>query len=334
MGGAAASMGYSSEQRSNAELTNCLRANFENAIFDSMPNADGDGHALVNGNGNGTAGGKEITDNSVKKVNYTQWTSTFDHGKTVYVPATGYNSAPLQEEREQYDITLKLFYLPGMSPSRTEEQTREALNLVLKELKVQSIDLLIISFPGIYFDEQTEDCPEKIKSRGPVETTPEPIDVQIEIWRTLERLHDEGLVLKLGLSEFGTERLQPFLEHTRIRPAVNQINLRDCCSVPKPLLSLAKTNSIELLVHNDCTNVLPRGTLRELLGRSEDGAGVLASDGVKAGKKPKGREGGEGDDGGIRGEVEPQWVIKYTAVVQNRGVVENKGYFAVAEVHG
>ena len=34
----------------------------------------------------------------------------------------------------------------------------------------------------------------------------------------------------------------------------------------------------------------------------------------------------------LRGEVQPLWVVRYTAVVRNRGVVENKGYFAVAEL--
>jgi glutamate--cysteine ligase regulatory subunit len=36
---------------------------------------------------------------------------------------------------------------------------------------------------------------------------------------------------------------------------------------------------------------------------------------------------------GLKGDVEPQWVIKYTAVVRDRGVVENKGYFAGAELN-
>ena len=317
MGEEAASMGYTTGQRSNAELTNCLRANFENAILDSTPPT----------NGNGAQNGLHPS-----RIDYHKWTSPKDTGKTICIPATNYNNAPLQEEREQYDITTKLFYLPGASPSKREEQTREALKLVLDELKVPSIDLLIVSFPGIYFDEESEDCPVKISSRGPAEAEPESLEVQSETWRTLEKLHDEGLILKLGLSEFGTERLQPFLENARIKPAVNQINLRDCCSVPKPLLSLAKSNGIDLLVHNDSSNILPRGTLRELLGRGENGAGVLAADGG-VGEKRKDRE-GEASSGGIRGDVEPQWVIKYTAVVQNRGVVENKGYFAVAEVHG
>ena len=323
MNGAAASVGYSTVQRSNTELINCLRVNFENAIIDSEPETNGNGEE----NGNGTQNGGSNTN-----VDYKRWTSTNDGGKTICIPAIDYNNEPLQEEREQYDITAKLFYLPNVSPAQRETQTREALDLVLKGLKMPSIDLLIVSFPGIYFDEVSEDCPDKISSRGPIEAEPESLDKQIDTWQILERLHDEGLVKRLGLSEFGAERLEPFLEKTRIRPAVDQINLRDCCSVPKPLLSLAKSKEIELLVHNDCTNVLPRGTLRELLGPGQNGAGVLSADGEKLGKR-KERE-GEESVGTIKGDVAPQWVIKYTAVVQNRGVIENKGYYAVAEVQG
>lgn len=99
--------------------------------------------------------------------------------------------------------------------------------------------------------------------------------------------------------------------------------MRDCCVVPKPLILYAKKEGIELLTHNDCTNVLPRGTLRDILG-SEKGAGVLVA--------KEGGDGGEGGNEGLKGDVEPQWVVKYTAVVKDRGVVENKGYFAVAEL--
>lgn len=323
MSGAAASVGYSTAQRSNTELVNCLRVNFENAIIDSEPETDGNGEQNGTGAQNGTHS---------MNVDHRRWTATMDEGKTICIPALDYNNEPLQEEREQYDITAKLFYLPNASPTHREKQTREALDLVLKGLKMPSIDLLIVSFPGIYFDEVSEDCPDKISSRGPIEAEPESLDKQIDTWQILERLHDEGLVKRLGLSEFGAERLQPFLEKTRIRPAVDQINLRDCCSVPKPLMSLAKSNQIELLVHNDCTNVLPRGTLREILGQGEDGAGVLSAGGEKLGKR-KERD-GEESAGTIKRDVVPQWVIKYTAVIQNRGVIENKGYYAVAEVQG
>lgn len=275
-------------------------------------------------NGNGTS----------KHPTYQAWTKRKDD--TLEIPALDFSNSALAEERDQYDITVKLFYLPDASREKRAAQTREALDLVMKELHVPSIDLLIVSFPGIYFDEE-EDCPDKISTRGPVEAEPEPLEGQIKAWKTLEALHNEGLVRKLGIAEFGKDRLEQLLEKVQIPPSVDQINLRDCCSVPKDLMALAKSKSVELLVHNDCSNVLPRGTTRELLGCGETGAGVLA-EASKAGDKRKSLHGEERLNGdtaaGLRGEVQPQWVVKYTAVVRNRGVVENKGYFACAELVG
>jgi glutamate--cysteine ligase regulatory subunit len=34
----------------------------------------------------------------------------------------------------------------------------------------------------------------------------------------------------------------------------------------------------------------------------------------------------------MKGDLTPEWVVKYTAVVRDRGVIENKGYFAAAEL--
>lgn len=312
--GGGSSIRRSTTQKSNAEFISSLRANFQ------------DSSTLQNGHVNG--------DGKPKKPSYHSWTRTTStkDGTIIEVPTLDFSSSALQEERAQYDITLKLFYLPGVDPKKRAAQTREALDLVLEELHMPSVDLLIVSFPGIYFDEE-EDCPDKISTRGPVESEPEPLDSQIETWKTLEQLHDEGLVKRLGIAEFGEERLENFLREARIKPAVNQINLRDCCSVPKPLMKLAKSNGIELLVHNDCSNILPRGTVRELLGSGEGGAGVLA-EADKTGGKRKSLHGEPSAADGLRGEVQPQWVVKYTAVVKNRGVVENKGYFAVAELSG
>lgn len=238
--------------------------------------------------------------------------------------------SPLTEPRESYDITVKLFYLPNISADRRCAQTREAIELVLKELGASCIDLLIVSFPGISFDAEDEDSDLEDPPSAPQSTSenndgccmdaevpPEDIETMIKTWRTLEKLHQEGLVSRLGISEFGVTRLGKFLEQTKIQPSVNQINVRDCCVVPKPLILYAKQQKIELLTHNDCTNILPRGTLRQILGSGENGSGVLA---------------GEDNTDGLKGDVEPQWVVKYTAVVKDRGVVENKGYFAVAEL--
>lgn len=194
---------------------------------------------------------------------------------------------------------------------------QEAISLVLRELHMPSIDLLIVSFPGVSFDADDEEENEE-QPNWTQDGDSEDVNAMVETWKALEHLHEKGLALQIGVSEFGNERLEKFLPRTKVRPSVDQINVRDCCVVPKSLILYAKQERIELLTHNDCTNVLPSGTVRELLGSGEKGAGVLA--------------GPNEESDGLKGDVEPQWVVKYTAVVRDRGVIESKGYFAMAEV--
>jgi glutamate--cysteine ligase regulatory subunit len=281
-------------QKSNIELINSLRSNFL-AWQNESANTNGNGHS------NGC------------RPPASSWTHRGEDG--LYIPAIDFSQPGLAEERDQYDITVKLFYLPGIPASRRCAHTREAIDLVLKELHVKSIDLLIVSFPGILFDAD-DDSEEEDNEASSGE--PDDFDSMVQTWHVLESLHDEGMIAQLGVAEFGSERLARFLPHTKVKPSVDQINLKDCCVVPKSLILYAKQEQIQLLTHNDCNDILPVGTTRELLGPSEKGAGILAS-------SP------DADDG-IQGDVEPQWVVKYTAVVKDRGVVENKGYFALADV--
>lgn len=274
------------QQKSNVELINSLRSNFLVAQQTPSQEPNGTGHA-------------------------SSWTRQTDDG--LYIPAIDFSQPGLTEERDQYDITVKLFYLPGIPASRRCAHTREAIDLVLKELHVASIDLLIVSFPGILFDADDDSEEEDNASKGE-----DDFDSMVQTWRVLESLHEQGMIAQLGVAEFGCDRLARFLQHTQVKPSVDQINLKDCCVVPKSLILYAKQEQIQLLTHNDCHDILPVGMTRELLGPAEESAGILAS-------SPDAND-------GIQGDIEPQWVVKYTAVVKDRGVVENKGYFALAEV--
>ena len=304
-------IGASSHDKSNTELKSALCLNIRGARTDAIQDQD----TVENG-----------------ERLYHKWTSHSKDHKTMYVPELDFKDSALGEEREQYDITVKIFFLPGEDEAAREAHVREALDLVLKELHMPNVDLLILQFPGVYFDEDTEACPDKIKSRGPRQREPESLHSQVETWQVAEKLHEQGLVLRLGVSEFGAERLAPFLEKVKILPAVDQISLRDCCSVPKPLSALAKEKNIDLLVHNDVVDILPRGTLRQLLDQDE--ADILGTPMSKlhSGHKRKRNEGLDFAER-LEGNIEPQWVVKYTAVIRNRGVVENKGYFACAKYH-
>jgi len=286
-------------EKSNVELINSLRSNFE---------ASKQAFAAAT---NGTVDQSPAERRTPKPIPYSVWTA-HENG-SLYVPSIDFNQTGLTEERSQYDITAKLFFLPNTSASDRCRHAKEAVDLVLKELRMDSIDLLIVSFPGVSFDADDEE--EDVDSQS---GEGEDLHAMVTTWRALEYLHSAGIAKQIGVSEFGNERLERFLPRTKVKPSVDQINVKDCCVVPKSLILYAKSQKIELLTHNDCTNILPRGTVRELLGSGEKGAVVLA--------------GPENGSDGLKGEVEPQWVVKYTAVVRDRGVIEYKGYFAMAEI--
>ncbi|MCJ1410313.1 hypothetical protein MMC19_004398 [Ptychographa xylographoides] len=291
-----------STEKSNTELTNSLRANFvaSKAALGREPNKSA----------NRTINGNTCVNDATSHLE--TWTSR--KGDTIYVPTIDFSTSGLIEERPQYDITVKLFFLPSTKIAGRSSYTKEAISLVLQELHVPSIDLLIVSFQGVSFDaddDEDEDLDDDQEAMNQLRE-------MVKTWQTLEQLHSKGVVAQIGLAEFGSERLKRFLPNTKVRPSVDQINVRDCCVVPKSLILYAKKEHIELLTHNDCTNILPKGTIRELLGSGEKGVHLLSNVDV-------------GTDG-LKGEIEPQWVVKYTAVVRDRGVIENKGYFAMAEV--
>jgi len=251
----------------------------------------------------------------------TAWTQR--EGSVLYVPRIDWAAeAGLQEEPTQYDTTVKLFFLPTAPVGARARYAREALDLVLRELRAEQVDLLIVSFPGMSFDGDCEWEADKINA------TQGSDDDEAATWKVVEALYFQGLVKSLGIAEFGSEKLARFLRRAAVRPAVDQINIKNCCNVPPPLQELAREQDIELLVHSDCTDVLPKGTLRELLGQGLQGAGILADAASSAEY-----ENGDGVDG-LHGDLIPEWVVKYTAVVRDRGVIENKGYFAAAELVG
>ena len=282
-------------EKSNTELVEALRSNF--ALAKGTANLGDSENDQYRESGRAAAG--------------SAWIS--QEGARIFIPAVNFSNSGLAEERAQYDITVKLFFLPGSSVALRCAQAREAVDLVLKGLHMPSIDLLIVSFPGITFESANE-CPDD--ATGDANTDMHTI---VETWRCLERLRSRGLVLRIGVAEFGQQRLQEFLPWVTVRPAVDQINIPDVCLVPKDLVAYAESENIKLFTHSDCTNILPRGTIRNLLGPS--GAGLFAES-VNTDMDPH----------GLEGDIQPQWVIKYTAVVQNRGVIENKGYFAMAQL--
>jgi len=299
-------------EKSNVEFLNSLRANIEAAQDSAIYNlfgsatADGNGNGYNDGHSNGAH--SSPTRASLKPSDWTE-----NNSSGLMIPAIDWEAAVLTEDRSQYDSTIKLFLLDKIPQDVAAAQVNEALNLVRRELGVEDVDLLIVSFPYITFKE-FDPSPSEARVQELSKVQP----LMKAAWPALEKLHEAGSIKSLGVSEFDSITLKQFLALTHTKPSVDQINIQDCCSVPE-LQDYSKSQCIRLLTHTDCTDILPTGTLRELLGHSEGGFGVLADPADPTSE-------------GLKGDVEPWFVVKYTAIVRNRGVIESKGYFAVADL--
>ncbi|KAL1917871.1 uncharacterized protein VTP21DRAFT_3705 [Calcarisporiella thermophila] len=194
------------------------------------------------------------------------------------------------EDREDLDITVKFFYLPNSNKNATHfpppEYIGEALDHLEKLLGTKAIDTFILSFSGKSFSK---------------DSTEDKIHEQIAAWRELEKVHDR--IGKLGVSEFSLNNLKTFVEAATIPPAVNQINLNDCCSAPKDLIRFARERDIELLSHSDHNDILPTHTLNTIL-----------------------------TEHGISSEetLVPRWVVRYSIMIRCRGIIADRGYIVKA----
>lgn len=220
----------------------------------------------------------------------------------------------IADERGEYEITTKLFFLPQQQQQDKVQDEKEqasafiasSIAQVKQLLGVEDIDLLILSFPNIVLDAEDTGVFSAREFEG-IKT----------LYAAACTCVDAGHVKTLGVAEFSASRLQQLCEAINVsssqkkggprlqhRPQVNQINLKDCCVTPRDLIVYAKQEGVKLFTHSDPSDILPTETLRQLLRDRPDGSTPAA---------------------GID-KVEPLWVCKYTAVASNRGVVENKGY--------
>lgn len=201
----------------------------------------------------------------------------------------------LQDEPSEYEITSKLFFLPNATSELAERVNfiDAAVREVTASLDVETIDLLILSFPYIVLDADDAGT-----------FTDDELQPILDVYRAAATLVTSKRVRALGISEFSAARLQQLCENVSVQPEVNQINLKDCCVTPRDLILYAKKLHIKLFTHGDCSDILPTETLREVLSGAKDAKAET---------------------------VKPLWVCKYTAVASSRGVVENKGYLVGIE---
>lgn len=102
--------------------------------------------------------------------------------------------------REEFFLTSKMW-----KDEMGYEDTKRAFGLSLEKLGTDYLDLYLIHWPLPSPDFQ------------------EWKQLDLETWRALEELYEEGRVRAIGLSNFLPHHIENILEHCKVRPMVNQI---------------------------------------------------------------------------------------------------------------
>jgi len=194
--------------------------------------------------------------------------------------------------RDEMKISIKLFlneYKPKI--------VRDAINKITRSLDVERLDSVLLSFP----------VPnnKKVGTQERILTPNERFEHIKEVWRVLEEIVIEGKVNQIGVCDFDMTEIEDLYEFAQIKPSVNQINLNQCCTVPNELLDFSSDKNIELLTHNDPTEILPSSSLQNLIAeKTQD---------LKA------------------HEWNPSYIARYAVLVKQRGIVHSKGYIVSAD---
>ncbi|MCR4798094.1 MAG: aldo/keto reductase [Lachnospiraceae bacterium] len=160
----------------------------------------------------------------IPKIGYGTYKATIEDGYGIVSEAikAGYrhlDTAALYENEEDVGRAVKESGIPRSEFFITSKLARYALGYentkrefekTLNKLEMDYLDLYLIHWPRPdYGDAQFEDWKE----------------LDVESWRAMEELYEEGKIKAIGVSNFLPHHLEHLLEHAKIKPAVNQLEL-------------------------------------------------------------------------------------------------------------
>jgi len=125
--------------------------------------------------------------------------------------------------REEIFVTSKV-----SGNLKTYQEAYKSIEESLRKLDIGYIDLMIIH------------CPQKWDEfRGPNRYFKE----NIEVWKALEEFYKKGLIKAIGVSNFLNDDLENIIEHSEIKPMVNQV-LAHISNTPFDILDYCKKHNV------------------------------------------------------------------------------------------
>ncbi|KAJ3144512.1 hypothetical protein HDU89_008194 [Geranomyces variabilis] len=138
------------------------------------------------------------------------------------------------KSRKDIFVTSKLW-----NTSHAKSEVAKALDHTLKNLALEYVDLYLIHWPIAFAPGGSELTPKGADGKVALDATP-----IIDTWREMEKLVDAGKAKHIGVSNFTESMLADLLPQTRIRPAVNQVELHVFLPQPRLLEYCRKENIV------------------------------------------------------------------------------------------
>ncbi|XP_038063850.1 glutamate--cysteine ligase regulatory subunit-like [Patiria miniata] len=132
------------------------------------------------------------------------------------------------------------------------------------------------------------------------------VDHYKPVWKELEELVRQDRIKTLGVCDMELGMLTEFYSWAQVKPTTNQMNQASCCVIPPALKEFANENTIQLVSHSDSNDILPPDVFQDVLRTHYPEHADSAS-------------------------WHPSWVLRYTALIKNRGIITTKGYIVRAQ---
>jgi len=215
-----------------------------------------------------------------------------------------------KDERDDLKVSVKI-YLRRFDPACIKEAVESALSYI----GISDIETVLLAFQDHTF------CSERI-----------PLDVIEPLWQVLEEYVEHDVIVRLGVCDFNRDQLEELMNIAKVTPAVNQLNFKStevlrrvsqgrvnpaqmptitdykcekkCTGILDEMIEWARSCHLELLTHNDNKDILPNEDLQAFVGKA-----FSPKDGL---------------------HWTTDWVVRYSALLENRAVVRCKGYLLCA----